>query len=74
MARHYVSLKRGGNDGSQYVEFTVGTTESATDLYSFSILDGVTPTKREVDLALEAFERFFENAQQVGSSGFDVAG
>jgi hypothetical protein len=73
MARHYVSLSR-GEEGSKYSDFTVGTTESATDLFSFSVLDGVTPTKVEVDKALEAFERFFENAEQVGSSGFDVAG
>jgi hypothetical protein len=73
MARHYVSLAR-GLEGEAYSDFTVGTTESATNLFSFSVLDGVTPTRKEVDLALEAFERFFENAQQVGSSGFDVTG
>jgi len=79
MARHYVSINRGA-EGSQYADFHTATTEPAgtapagVDLFVFSILDGVTPTKVEVDKALEAFERFFENAQQVGSAGFDVAG
>lgn len=73
MARHYVSLAR-GLEGSKYSDFNTATTESATDLFSFSILDGVTPTKVEVDKALEAFERFFQNAQQVVAGGFDVMG
>jgi len=73
MARHYVSLAR-GTEGSQYSDFHTGTTESATDLFSFSVLDGVTPTKIEVDKAVEAIERFFQNAQQVSAAGFDVMG
>lgn len=73
MARHYVSLAR-GTEGSQYSDFHTGTTESATDLFSFSVLDGVTPTKVEVDKAVEAIERFFQNAQQVSAAGFDVMG
>ena len=36
-------------------------------------MKAVTPKKVEVLKALEAFERFFENAQQAGS-GFDIAG
>jgi hypothetical protein len=73
MARHYVSLAR-GLTGELYSDFTTGTTESATNLFSFSVLDGVTPTKVEVDLAVEAIERFFQNAQQVSAAGFDVMG
>jgi hypothetical protein len=79
MARHYVSINR-GVEGEAYIDFHVNTTEPAgtapagIDLFVFSVLDGVTPTRKEVDLALEAFERFFENAQQVGSAGFDVTG
>ena len=75
MARHYVSLAR-GTEGSQYSDFHTGTTESATDLFSFSVLDGVTPTKVEVIKALEAFERYFENAELVGviTPLFDVMG
>ena len=74
MASHYVSLAR-GIEGEAYSDFTAGTSTSATDLFEFRVLDGVTPTKKvEVLKALKAFERFFENAQQVSATGFDVAG
>lgn len=72
MARHYVTLAR-GVEGTKYSDFNV-TTATGTVLFEFSIQDGVTPKKVEVLKALEAFERFFENAQQVAGSGFDVAG
>lgn len=73
MADHFVSLKR-GVEGTKYSDFTTGTASAATDLFELRILDGVTPTKTEVLKALEAFERFFENAQQVSAAGFDVKG
>ncbi len=73
MANHYVSLAR-GVEGTQYSDFTTGVGSSAADLFEFRVLDGVTPTKVEVMKALEAFERFFQNAQQVTTAGFDVAG
>jgi hypothetical protein len=31
-------------------------------------------TKKDVHNIIEAFERFFNNAQQVSAAGFDVAG
>lgn len=73
MASHYVSLTR-GTEGSKYSDFTTGTSSAATDLFEFRILDGVTPKKVEVLKALEAFERFFQNQQQVTAASFDVAG
>jgi hypothetical protein len=73
MASHYVSLTR-GTEGSKYVDFTTGTSSAATDLFEFRVLDGVTPTRVEVIKALEAFERFFENPQQVTTAAFDVSG
>jgi len=73
MADHYVSIDR-GQEGSLYSDFTVGTADTLTLLFSFRVHDGVTPTKTEVLKALLAFERFFENAEQVGASGFDVKG
>jgi len=73
MADHYVALAR-GVEGSKYSDFTVGTSSAATALFEVRILDGVTPTKVEVLKAMEAFERFFANQQQVVAAGFDIAG
>lgn len=73
MADHFVAVAR-GVEGTKYSDFTVGTSSAATALFELRILDGVTPTKVEVFKALEAFERFFHNAQQVSAAGFDVKG
>lgn len=73
MADHFVSLKR-GVEGSKYSDFTTGTSSTAGDLFELRVNDGVTPTKVEVIKALDAFKRFFENAQQVSTAGFDVKG
>jgi hypothetical protein len=73
MSNHYVSLNR-GEEGSLMSDFTTGTSSTTTDLFELRITDGVTPTRVEVIKALEAFERFFSNPQQVGASGFDVTG
>lgn len=73
MASHFVSLAR-GKEGTKYSDFTTGTSSSASDLFELRVLDGVTPTRVEVIKALEAFRRFFENAQQVSAAGFDVSG
>ena len=73
MADHFVALAR-GVEGTKYSDFTVGTSSSATSLFELRILDGVTPRKTEVLKAIEAFERFFNNQQQVVAAGFDVAG
>jgi hypothetical protein len=73
MADHFVSLAR-GVEGTKYSDFTTGTSSNATAQFELRVLDGVTPTKVEVFKALEAFERFFQNAQQVTTAGFDVKG
>lgn len=73
MADHYVAIAR-GVEGEKYSDFTTGTSSAATALFEFRVLDGVTPKKVEVLKALEAFERFFNNAQQVSAAGFDIAG
>lgn len=72
MASHYVSLAR-GIEGFKYSDFTTGTS-ATTDQFEFRVLDGVTPKKVEVQKALDAFKRFFDNAQQVTTAGFDVSG
>jgi hypothetical protein len=73
MADHYVSLNR-GIEGSKYSDFTTGTSSVATDKIELRILDGAGMTKVDVIKALDSFERFFENAQQVSAAGFDVSG
>lgn len=73
MADHYVSIAR-GVEGTKYSDFTTGTSSTAGDLFELRIKDGVTPRKVEVMKALEAFERFFDNAQQASAAGFDIAG
>jgi hypothetical protein len=73
MASHFVSLNQ-GVEGTKYSDFTVGTTSTATDVYEFRILDGVSPKPNKVQVlkAIEAIERFFENHQQVTAAGFDI--
>lgn len=73
MASHYISLTR-GTEGMKSSDFTTGTSSAATDLFEFRVLDGVTPSRVEVLKALEAFEHFFANAQQVKTAAFDVSG
>ena len=73
MADHFVAVAR-GVQGTKYSDFTVGTSSASTALFEMRVLDGVTPTKMEVQIAIEAFERFFENAQQVVAAGFDIKG
>ena len=73
MADHYVSLNR-GIQGFKYSDFTTGTSTTAGDAIELRVLDGASLTKKDVLVALEAFERFFENAQQVSAAEFDVSG
>lgn len=74
MASHFVSLNRGLQGIVKSSDFNTGTSSTATDLFEFRILDGVTPTKLEVQQAIEAIENFFHNAQLVSAAGFDVKG
>jgi hypothetical protein len=77
MSDHFVSLTR-GLEGSKYSDFTTGTASSGSVFVELRIGDAgtpaLTPTRVEIIKALEAFERFFENPQQVGSAGFVVTG
>lgn len=73
MSDHYVSIAR-GIEGTNYSDFTTGTSSTGADLFELRVLDGVTPSRVEVIKALEAFRRFFENAQQVSAAEFDVSG
>lgn len=73
MASHFVSLNRGVT-GTKYSDFTTGTSSTGTDQIELRVLDGASLTKLDIIQALESFERFFENAQQVSAAGFDVSG
>lgn len=76
MADHFVSLTR-GLEGMKYSDFTTGAASSGTTFVELRIGDTVSPnipTKVEIIKALEALERFFENAQQVSAAGFVING
>jgi len=76
MADHFVSLTR-GLEGMKYSDFTTGAASSGSTFVELRVGDTVSPnipTKVEILKALEAFERFFENAQQVSAAGFVVSG
>lgn len=68
MADHFVSLTR-GEQGFKYNDFTTGTSTTAGDTIELRVTD-TTMTIKDVVLALEAFERFFENQQQTTTAGF----
>jgi hypothetical protein len=75
MADHFVAVAR-GVEGMKASDFTVGTSSASTALFELRILDGVTPRPRKTEVlkAIKAFERFFENHQQVTAAGFDIDG
>jgi hypothetical protein len=73
MASHFVSLNR-GQEGTKYSDFVTGAASSGNVGIELRLDDAAGYTKVDVVKALEAFERFFENSQQVGASGFVVSG
>jgi hypothetical protein len=72
MADHFVSINR-GQEGIAYSDFTTGAGSSGALI---ELRLGDASGFRAVDIlkALEAFERFFQNAQQVNAAGFVVNG
>jgi hypothetical protein len=74
MADHYVALND-GVEGFKYSDFITGTASTAgTNQVELRVQDGTNLTKKDVCNILEAFERFFQNAQQVSAAGFQVSG
>lgn len=72
MADHFVALNR-GVPGEKYSDFITGTASTAgTNNIELRVADGASLTRKDVDLALLAFRRFFDNAQQFAPAGFDV--
>lgn len=74
MADHYVALND-GVEGFKYSDFITGTASTAgTNQVELRVQDGTNLTKKDIKNILCAFERFFENAQQVSAAGFQVSG
>jgi hypothetical protein len=74
MADHYVAINQ-GITGEKYSDFLTGTASTAgTNQIELRVQDGAGLSKKEIILALKAYERFFNNAQQVSAAGFSVSG
>jgi len=72
MADHYVALND-GVEGFKYSDFITGTASTAgTNQVELRIQDGTILTRKDVDNMLEAFQRFFQNPQQVVAAGFQL--
>ena len=69
---HFLGLYK-SQDGCNYSDFTAGTSTASTDV-ELRVADAAGLSKKDVHNILKAFERYFENAQQVGISGFVVKG
>jgi hypothetical protein len=73
MADHYVALNQ-GITGEKYVDFLTGTaTTAGTNQIELRVQDGTTMTRKDIELAILAFHRFFQNPQQVSTAGFQLA-
>ena len=72
MADHYVALND-GVEGFKYSDFITGTASTVgVNQVELRVQDGTNLTKKDIFNMLQAFERFFNNPQQVLASGFQV--
>jgi hypothetical protein len=72
MADHYVALND-GVEGLKYSDFITGTASTAgTNQVELRVQDGTNLTRKDIDNMLEAFQRFFQNPQQVVAAGFVI--
>lgn len=60
MAQQYVSINR-GKTGTKFSDFTKGTASTAGDDIEIRFNDAVGITRKDLTLALEAFELFYQN-------------
>lgn len=60
MADHYVSINR-GKEGFKLSDFTSGASATTADDIELRIADAANLTRKDVILALKAFERFYES-------------
>lgn len=72
MADHYVALND-GIEGFKYSDFITGTSSTAgTNQVELRVQDGTNLTRKDLRNIIDAFNRFFENPQQVVAAGFQV--
>lgn len=72
MADHYVALND-GIEGFKYSDFITGTSSTAgTNQVELRVQDGTNLTRKDIRNIIDAFNRFFENPQQVVAAGFQV--
>ena len=72
MASHFVALAR-GQEGELYSDYTTGTSASAV-VCELRLDDASNFNRRDIQIALDAFERFFQNPQLWQPAGFVVNG
>jgi hypothetical protein len=72
MADHYVALND-GVEGFKYSDFITGTANTVgVNQVELRVQDGTSLTRKDMHNLLAAFERFFQNSQQLLASGFQV--
>ena len=73
MSGHYVALND-GVEGFKYYDFVTGTVNTVVvNQVELRVQDGTNLTRKDIDNMLEAFQRFFQNAQQFSPAGFQVS-
>jgi hypothetical protein len=68
MANHFVAINRGQN-GFLFNDFVTGAASNAGSDVEIRVADGANLTRKDIDIAIEAFERFFENKDFTTSAG-----
>lgn len=58
MADHFFSMNR-GKSGTSNSDITTGASSTAADDIELRVADAANLTRKDVDLALKAFQRFF---------------
>lgn len=72
MPSHFVSLNR-GQEGSPYSDYTTGTATSGA-VFELRLDDASNFNRRDVEIAVQALHRFFENPQLWATAGFVLNG
>ncbi len=68
MSNHFFSINR-GVDGLKPADVTRATTSTTGDDIELRVADGASLTRKDVMIALEAFERVFETGKAIALGG-----